>query len=180
MMPYGHTRPEPILTTLFRGTGLCHCTYTCEISQLRIKLYVSPHELTNCYFFPLSWCISSLKKSIDFCPGVYTDLPRLFTGPPHTIPDGKVHGANMGPIWGRQDTGGPHVCPMNFAVWDAAAKSIVFEILKYAPTVCIYKHHQTSFINHKLIQLKFASSGGIINQRMFVILILSLSTVDYF
>ena len=28
----------------------------------------------------------------------------------------KVHGANMGPIWGRQDLGGPHVGPMNFAI----------------------------------------------------------------
>ena len=34
------------------------------------------------------------------------------------IPDGKVHGANMGPIWGRQDPGGPYVGPMNFAIWD--------------------------------------------------------------
>ena len=25
----------------------------------------------------------------------------------------------MGPIWGRQDPGGPHVGPMNFAIWDA-------------------------------------------------------------
>ena len=30
-------------------------------------------------------------------------------------PDSKVHGANMGPIWGRQDPGGPHVGPKNFA-----------------------------------------------------------------
>ena len=29
-----------------------------------------------------------------------------------TIPDSKVHGANMGPVWGRQDPGGPHVGPM--------------------------------------------------------------------
>ena len=29
-------------------------------------------------------------------------------------PDSKVHGANMGPIWGWQDPGGPHVGPMNF------------------------------------------------------------------
>ena len=35
------------------------------------------------------------------------------------IPDSKVHGANMGPIWGRQDPGGPHVGPINFAIWDA-------------------------------------------------------------
>ena len=32
-------------------------------------------------------------------------------------PDSKVHEANMGPIWGRQDPGGPHVVPMNFAIW---------------------------------------------------------------
>ena len=30
------------------------------------------------------------------------------------IPDSKINGANMGPIWGRQDPGGPHVGPMNF------------------------------------------------------------------
>ena len=32
-------------------------------------------------------------------------------------PYNKVHGANMGPIWGRQDPGGSHVGPMNFAIW---------------------------------------------------------------
>ena len=33
-----------------------------------------------------------------------------------SVPDSKIHGANMGPIWGRQDPGGPHVGPMNFAI----------------------------------------------------------------
>ena len=32
-------------------------------------------------------------------------------------PDSKVHGANMGPIWGWQDPGGAHVGPMNFVIW---------------------------------------------------------------
>ena len=31
-------------------------------------------------------------------------------------PDSKVHGTNMGLIWGRQHPGGPHVGPMNFAI----------------------------------------------------------------
>ena len=31
-------------------------------------------------------------------------------------PDSKVHGANMGPTWGRQDPGGPHVDPMNLGI----------------------------------------------------------------
>ena len=37
----------------------------------------------------------------------------------YTDPDSKVHGANMGPIWGWQDLGGLHVGPMNFAIWGA-------------------------------------------------------------
>ena len=32
-------------------------------------------------------------------------------------PDSKVHGAHMGPIWGLQDPGEPHVGAMNFAIW---------------------------------------------------------------
>ena len=32
-------------------------------------------------------------------------------------PDSKVNGAHMGPIWGRQDPGGPHLGPINFAIW---------------------------------------------------------------
>ena len=34
-----------------------------------------------------------------------------------TFPDSKVHGTNIGPIRGRQDPGGPHVGPINFAIW---------------------------------------------------------------
>ena len=34
------------------------------------------------------------------------------------IPDSKVHGANMGPIWDRQKPGGAHDGPMKFAIWD--------------------------------------------------------------
>ena len=34
-----------------------------------------------------------------------------------TAPDSEVHGAKTGPIWGRQDPGGIHVGPINFAIW---------------------------------------------------------------
>ena len=54
-----------------------------------------------------NWCFhQAFLYSIDICS--------------HTIikhPDSKVLGANMGPIWGRQDRGGPHVGPMNFVIW---------------------------------------------------------------
>ena len=42
------------------------------------------------------------------------DAPAVTLG---NYPDSKIHGADMGPIWGRQDPGGPHVGPMNFAIW---------------------------------------------------------------
>ena len=32
-------------------------------------------------------------------------------------PDSNVDGANMGPIWGRQNPAEPHVGAMNFAIW---------------------------------------------------------------
>ena len=37
-----------------------------------------------------------------------------------SIPGSKVHVANMGPTWGRQDPGGPHVGSMNRAIGDAS------------------------------------------------------------
>ena len=44
---------------------------------------------------------------------------KLF-GDHHSCPEGKIHGANMGhlgAIWSRQDPRGPHLGPMNFAIW---------------------------------------------------------------
>ena len=40
------------------------------------------------------------------------------TSPFHNIPDSKVHVANVGPTWGRQDPGVPHVGSMNSAILD--------------------------------------------------------------
>ena len=39
--------------------------------------------------------------------------------------DSKVHGTNMGPIWGRQDPGGPMLAPWTLlsGEWDANISS---------------------------------------------------------
>ena len=42
------------------------------------------------------------------------------------ILESKARGANMRPIWGRQDPGGPHVGTMNFAIWDISNPSKIF------------------------------------------------------
>ena len=53
----------------------------------------------------------SSANSGHFLQGIWVDTFEC------TYPDSKFHGANMGPIWGWQDPGGPHVGPMNFAIW---------------------------------------------------------------
>ena len=47
---------------------------------------------------------------------MYMDNDQYFI---NNSPDSKVQGANMGPIWDRQDPGGPHVRHVNFAIWEA-------------------------------------------------------------
>ena len=43
-----------------------------------------------------------------------------------TIPDSKVYEVNMGPIWDRQDSGGPHVALMNFAIGDVHISNHIY------------------------------------------------------
>ena len=56
-----------------------------------------------------------------YVPGLLSvqswDAPGQLRRHRDDFPDIKVHGANKGPIWGRQDPGGPHVGPKNIAIW---------------------------------------------------------------
>ena len=59
-----------------------------------------------------------------------------------SYPDSKVHGANMGPIWGRQDPGGSHVGPMNFAIWVVIKCSFcpsLFNVTVYGVSILIWR-----------------------------------------
>ena len=38
------------------------------------------------------------------------------------VPDSKVHGANMGPTWVLSAPDGPHIDPMNLAIWGVSAQ----------------------------------------------------------
>ena len=80
-------------------------------------------DIFTCIFLNENISIS-LKISPKFVPKVPIDYDPAFVQimtwhRPGDNPDSKVHGANMGPIWDRQDPGGPHVGPMNFAIWEA-------------------------------------------------------------
>ena len=43
-------------------------------------------------------------------------MPMIFFAGYMAFPDGKVHGANMGPTWVLSAPDGPHVGPMNLAI----------------------------------------------------------------
>ena len=53
---------------------------------------------------------TSLKVRMNFSRGMVIHILS-------TSSDNNVHGANMGPSWGRQELGGSHVGPMNFVIW---------------------------------------------------------------
>ena len=72
-------------------------------------------------------------------------------------PDSKVHGANMGFIWGRQDPAGLHVGPMNRAgVW-----AYLWGVYDRMPVVSYHKHlnpsHAKLFRGNIIIYLHFMS-----------------------
>ena len=72
-----------------------------EPVNLPLKIWVNgSHEATKNY-------ITKTKHST---------MVRWIYSMGHT-PDSKVHGANMGPIWGWQAPDGSHVGTMNFAIW---------------------------------------------------------------
>ena len=65
-------------------------------------------------------------------------------------PDGKVHGANMRPIWGQQDPGGHHVGPVNFAIWETTIWEEHPSIIPYTGPVMRTSHDFFAIILNKL------------------------------
>ena len=84
------------------------------LSILRIQLLI--HAPDTC-LYPQDHCIrrrnQCVKSYIFMLPFVIDGKSDI-----HSIPHSKVYGPNMGPTWGRQDPGGPHVGHMNVVIWD--------------------------------------------------------------
>ena len=95
--------------------------YVEDITDYRsfsILIWPYQSDVLPCFLFIVkrSWWLASFDY--PQCSALlhgYWD--NLMIDPKSLYPDSKVHGANMGPIWGRQDPGGPHVGPINFAIW---------------------------------------------------------------
>ena len=77
---------------------------------------------------------SSNDKGVCFFPVYYNCID---------YPDNKVHWANLGPIWGRQDPGGPHVGLMNLAIWVI----VLYGTKGKSPYILLCRHCTMAFQN---------------------------------
>ena len=97
---------EPVDTFI---TSLYMLAETCKYGVLQDEL-MPDHLVVRLWDVALSECLQ--LDSVSLWPQLRWRPARV------NSPDRKVHGANMGPIWGRQDPGGSHVGPMNLAIWE--------------------------------------------------------------
>ena len=76
-------------------------------------------------------CPSATKVTLKHMGEIIFDLwvKLVITYPQQNTPDSKVHGANMGPIWGQQDPGGPHVSPHELCYLGPCSVTCVLVIL---------------------------------------------------
>ena len=58
-----------------------------------------------------------------------------------SIPDSKLHGANMGPTWVLSAPDGPRVGPMNLVIRDVKHYEISRGTHTYGQCVCVHRHH---------------------------------------
>ena len=79
------------------------------------------YAIIRCFQVLMSW--SKTRGASGSCssdhPFIWYPLRKDVTScQNNNVPVSNVHGANMGLICGRQDPGGPHVGPMNLAIWE--------------------------------------------------------------
>ena len=93
----------------------CVCSSDCDISMRSYDTVCH-----RCAWFCLFGLYDLVENEMCKWNGRYGNDSSLSltVSPLGNTPDSKVHEANMGPILGRQDPGGPHVGTMNFAIWD--------------------------------------------------------------
>ena len=96
----------------------CHIVYTCDLfivimwMRSRLNACERLNEL-ECLGERVSHEISEFVMIESNGPTVFC---RNHSGRWCIHPNSKVHGANMGPTWGRQDPGGPHLGHVNLAI----------------------------------------------------------------
>ena len=79
------------------------------VCQFQWHIAINPFNIVGLFYWQRLTEIRGLNK----CSVLLVYLSEA----DRKYPNSKIHGANMGPVWGRHDPGGSHVGPMNFGIW---------------------------------------------------------------
>ena len=134
---------------------LVNITAIAEHIQLKVigcGIYITPKLSFWIFYIIILQCLLYFIKYTQiisfvlyFCgyainsKGIHATHLSIFSRVTSLSYNSKVHGSIMGPIWGRQDPGGPHVGSMNFAIW-----VVLFPQQWAAQTTCISSHVMTN------------------------------------
>ena len=118
-----------IIMKIFEHKNNWGISLDCQLKYLFFRtLHCRSQCLRLCFFVIfISWYGNIITQSVCICSGVYS--AHCIKDSIVAIPGSKVHGASMGPIWGRQAPGGPHVGPMNFAIWGFHVQTVVHSLV---------------------------------------------------
>ena len=97
-------------------------TYLCLLFDIKCSVFVTQVDMQDmCYDIRIYSCQQSICIEFNWMQAFYKiyimsddDLVTLGANQ-----DNKVHGANMGPTWVLSAPDGPHVGPMNLAIWES-------------------------------------------------------------
>ena len=116
---------DPVsFVTLFQLSfdTILHCLFQSHIFWSPLLCYI--FNLIFClwsrrYGLNIECCLTNLVLEYCLCCSSHVD-----SGCNNVLPDSQIDGANVGPTWGRQDPGGPHVDHSNVAIWAVCYKQI--------------------------------------------------------
>ena len=95
-----------------------------------------PSKVILTYIWPSNDIWVLIGQGNALLPRLQLQLHSNLLGLWHSLeynPDSKVHGADMGPTWGQQDPGGPHVGPL-YLIWEYNKKCSIYQLSK-----CLWK-----------------------------------------
>ena len=117
-----HSLASNMITTEALSSGICWWQFmdwgsTPKANSGQVKYFEPPLWPRTLTFVTWKWCTIHRNFMSCICATHEAHPSNKHVTTERRHPESKVLGANMGPIWGRQDPGGPHVGLINLAIW---------------------------------------------------------------
>ena len=127
-----------------------------------LRRHCSHYDVIVMCYFSCSILMLFFNRPLNLYNRLYWQ--NVFVWLNRVFPDSKVHGANMGPSWGRQDPGGPHDGHMNLTNWDLLDCSGV--ILQLCRAQCLICSVSVPSVTSQSILYCFIESKAIVSWKV--------------